>query len=240
MSFAVAQRWPSTTLETAAFASPLARFIKALGRNDKSVVIQSVTDLLLGCGGRFLRQARDKSGSKPGIFFRELSKKESRIKVGHALRDMALFTSRSEASTLRVSPATIDGVVEASTETAAIIHESDNLMELAPFSLDPIADLEPTQESIFGEAIIERSVQFMVQFMAESNSVSSSECLEDSSISCLTETCGLGEDDATIPRAITTTALPTESLLSTVEGRDILDASILSWLVDESNNLLDF
>jgi hypothetical protein len=205
----------------------LPRFIQALGRNDKSVVIQSVTDLILSSGGRFLQQA--KQSGRSGVCYYQLSKKESRIKVGHALRDMALHSSKSEVSTSRVSPASITEAAEASMDTSGSIGES---CKSAKTVSSDMSDFEPSRDINLGET------EILAWFMDESNSDSSSEFMKDNSTSCVKDS-GLCGSDAMIPWAITTTSLPMESILSIPEGGDSLDANILSWLVDESANLLD-
>jgi hypothetical protein len=181
------------------------RFKEAPERKDKSVVIRSVTDMLLGNGGRFLQQVnKNKMGNRSGIFFYALSKQQSRIKVGHALRDMALAASRAELSS--VCPSHASKTVKASTSTSKLLHT------FIP-DFDPIADLEESSKNIVGDAVFES----LVRRVAESNGDPGSKFI------------------------VTTPALQhTEGILCTAEGRDSLDANILSWLVDESTILLDF
>jgi hypothetical protein len=206
----------------------LQRYIQALGRNDKSVVIQSVTDLILSSGGRFLQQA--KQSGRSDVCYYELSKKESHIKVGHALRDMALHVSKSEVSASCSLSTSIPEAAEALTDTSGSIGESCKSAKTVPSDL---SDFETSRDIILGET------EILAWFMDESNSDSSSEFMKGNSTPCVKDS-GLCESDAMIPWAITTTSLPMACILSTTEGGDSLDANILSWLVDESANLLDF
>jgi hypothetical protein len=226
----------------------LERFMKAPERKDKSVVIRSVTDLLLGNGGRFLQQVhKNKSGRRSsGIVFYELTKKETRIKVGHALRDMALAASRAEELAWRSVPAT-----NASSSSSAVVtaasndpsspsssNESNEPHEAVPFESNPLADRRLSSESILSESVFES----LVQLVAESNNDASSlDFTDDSFLSAVGEN-AVGDTEMIIPSHITTVtvSLPTEGLiLSAAEGSDSLDDNILSWLVDESTNLLD-
>lgn len=63
----------------------LARYLSAPTRKDKSIVIKSVAALVRSTGGRFLQR-------KKGAWV-ELDEKQTHVKVGHALRDMALAAS---------------------------------------------------------------------------------------------------------------------------------------------------
>jgi hypothetical protein len=56
---------------------------QALTRGDKSVIIQSIVEMIKDCGGRFLQ-------SRSGEWV-EMTDKHAREKVGHALRDMSLI-----------------------------------------------------------------------------------------------------------------------------------------------------
>jgi hypothetical protein len=218
----------------------LERFMKAPERKDKSVVIRSVTDLLMGNGGRFLQQVpKNKSGSssrRSGLVFYELNKKQSRLKVGHALRDMALAASRAEGVAWRCPVSAANAfsspvLWEVTAANDASRDDSNESQTAVAFESHPVADRRLSSESILSETLFES----LVQLVAESNidgTGSSLDFTNDSSIS-----------DTMIPSTITTTtaSLPTEGLIvSTTDGRDSLDDNILSWLVDESTHLLDF
>jgi hypothetical protein len=218
----------------------LERFVGAPSRKDKSVVIRSVTDMLLGNGGRFLQQVNKNKSGGSGVVFYELNKKQSRIKVGHALRDMALAASRAEVSASR--PSTASKVAAAAVTAASTsVNESSEVLDAVPTEVNPIMDRRQSNESFLDETVFESLVQLVAESNSDASSIHSntSEFMGDSSISSATES-NVGETDFVIPSTITTTTLHMEGILSTVEGRDSLDANILSWLVDESTALLDF
>jgi hypothetical protein len=221
----------------------LERFVGAPSRKDKSVVIRSVTDLLLGNGGRFLQQVNKNESSSSGVIFYELNKKQSRLKVGHALRDMALAASRAELSASRPSTASKVVAAAAPTSVSSNVQCSTELLDTILTEVDHFVDRRQSTESFLNETVFESLVQLVAESNSDASSIHShvSEFMGDSSISSVTESNVVEtETDFVIPSTITTTTLAMAGILSTVEGRDSLDASILSWLVDESTNLLDF
>jgi hypothetical protein len=117
-------------------------------------------------------------------------------------------------------------------------NESNEPHEAVPFESNPLADRRLSSESILSESVFES----LVQLVAESNNDASSlDFTDDSFLSAVGEN-AVGDTEMIIPSHITTVtvSLPTEGLiLSAAEGSDSLDDNILSWLVDESTNLLD-
>jgi hypothetical protein len=68
----------------------LERYTSAPTRKDKSIVIKSIAALVQSNGGRFLQ--------RQGGAWVELNEKQSHEKVGHALRDMAIASTKSVSS----------------------------------------------------------------------------------------------------------------------------------------------
>lgn len=93
----------------------LDRYLKASTREDKSIVIRSVVDVVRRNGGRFLQESRNQvEGSTTYI---ELDDKRSHEKTGHALRDMALLrgTKGKKLSSIQsVCPSTANSSVSSS------------------------------------------------------------------------------------------------------------------------------
>jgi len=69
----------------------LDRYVSAKSRQDKSLVILAVIDIVRGNGGRFVRQ-------RDGVLV-ELDDKQTREKVGHCLRDMATARDLTKSPT---------------------------------------------------------------------------------------------------------------------------------------------
>jgi hypothetical protein len=95
----------------------LACFMKASSRKEKNTVIKSILKIVQGNGGRFLEY--DKKVQN----FVELSTKKAHMKVGHALRDMALANRKEvvveSGSTSTVAATTLQ-IVSANTSTTTI------------------------------------------------------------------------------------------------------------------------
>lgn len=68
----------------------LERYMGANSRKDKSIIIKSVAALVRSTGGRFLQ--------RKGDTLIQLNEKQTHEKVGHALRDMAMASSKSSAA----------------------------------------------------------------------------------------------------------------------------------------------
>jgi hypothetical protein len=138
----------------------LEHFMKASERKDKSVVIGSVTDLLLSNSGRFLQQVHKNKGGRSGLVFYALTKKQSRLKVGHALRDMALAASRADGLAWRALPTTSSAVLEVVASNATS-PSSKELRTTLPCEVSPVEDRRLSRESVLSETDFESLFQLV-------------------------------------------------------------------------------
>lgn len=241
----------------------LERFMKSPTRKAKSIVIRSVANLVRSNGGRFLQPTvmtrnTPKNSCTQQRYF-ELDAKQSRLKVGHALRDLALSVSRAEITILSSPLSTTNETVVLESpptppDTYAVIPSLAN--RPAIFEMEVPLDFGNNNLNEDNDEIFEEMVQMVVgdndvdNTMNQKTDVDSGK--EDLFMSNMTLsppfTIPLVGPTSTVSKFVGPTSFLRQvtaepntnpvSLLATKADRDSLDANILSWLVDESATLL--
>jgi len=204
----------------------LARYLSAPTRKDKSIVIKSVAALVRSTGGRFLQRNK-------GAWV-ELDEKQTHVKVGHALRDMALAASTK-------------GGQEAHSSTPAAVRSD-------PPSSSKGGRGKNVPEDIQGSGSTSSTVSSQQEKFAdrdqESINVGAEQPHDDDEFSVPEDT----EPFPFIPVVVRTSraaAIPDECLLvseheaphhepasQSQDRRCSMDDHMLSWLVNESDSLL--
>jgi len=204
------------------------RYAASHSRKEKSVIIQSVVKMVHMNGGRFLRWMTSKKTT-----LRELSEKEAHEKVSHAFRDMVLSTKRtarpthkrSKATTLPPPP-TPTVVVTTNNTTLPARHDDDDFLASvahiqAPirFTVDPF-DMEEFEPIPITTTPVPSFVHRAVDPL---------DIFADITMDEIAQALDSEDEESSVEQQ--------QSVLEADEG-DSIDDSMLSWLVGESNDIL--
>jgi hypothetical protein len=105
-------------------------------------------------------KASERKGGRSGHVFNALTKKQSRLKVGHALRDMALAASRADGLAWRALPTTSSAALEVVASNATS-PSSKELRTTVPCEVSPVEDRRLSRERVLSETDFESLFQLV-------------------------------------------------------------------------------
>jgi hypothetical protein len=194
-------------------------------RKEKNTVIKSILKIVQGNGGRFLEYKRN-------VGFIELTPKKAHMKVGHALRDMALASRKTfpdPAVPTTTTKLAVSADMDSSGSTTSVSSMPiNNSIGDSEQPLDPLDSLD-LLESIPADEFI-RNDEPPLPELSEDTEIDMLQWL-------VGESNGLLQAEPIEPVIEPTPLKITER--NPVRASVIMDTGLLQWLVSESNDLLN-